>query len=96
MIRKATYEGLPELRLQELIEISVVPTYVVTEDPRVSEIPGGFSLTVLENGKPRELNKADDTFQNPKFKWYLTGGVQPGAELEISAKAKGYPEFQFI
>ena len=77
---------------QELIEISVVPTYVVTEDPRVSELPEGFSLTVLENGKPRELNKADDTFQNPKFKWYLTGGVQPGAEIEISAKAEGYPE----
>ncbi len=77
---------------QEIIEISVVPTYVITEEPRVSELPEGFSLTVLENGEPRQLHKADDTFQNPKFKWYLAGGVKPGTELEISAKAEGYPK----
>ncbi len=77
---------------QEFIEISVIPTYAVTDEPKVSEVPEGFSLTVLEDGVPRELHKADDSFQKSKFKWYLTGGVEPGAELEITAKAEGYPE----
>ena len=79
---------------QDTTEIVIMPTYPVTGDPYESRIPDGMEVHLFENGVERMVEKADDRFNDPKYKWFVTGGFQEDSKIEIIVKGEGYPSAQ--